>query len=201
VAVTEKDRPWKPISPQETAALLEGGPFLWWVAGGWAIDLFLGKQTRDHADIDISVSRNDALRVQGYLTGWQFFAVNPPGSLRPWKTGEVLEPPVHDIWCSRDPGCWELQLMLHEERSGKWIYRRNPEIHLPLHEAYRTGADGLRYLRPELQLLFKAKASRPKDHEDFARVWPMLDETQRSMLQDLIRREFPDGHPWLTPQG
>lgn len=196
--MNELDRPWKPLKPDEAGAILAGCPVPWWVAGGWALDLFLGHPTRDHADIDVAISRGDALQLQQHLTGWRLFAVDPPGNLRPWKRGELLEPPVHDLWCSRDPGFWELQLMLHEEDGGQWIYRRNPEIRLPLHEAYRMTPDGIRYIRPELQLLFKAKAPRPKDHQDFARVWPALAGAERTMLRDLLRREYPGGHSWLT---
>jgi len=31
----------------------------WCVAGGWAIDMFLGKQTRPHEDMEIVVLRRD----------------------------------------------------------------------------------------------------------------------------------------------
>lgn len=192
------DQPWKPLPPGEAAALLAGCPVLWWVAGGWALDLFLGHPTREHGDIDVGVSRSDALKVQQHLAGWRLFAVDPSRGLRPWADGEVLEPTVRDIWCRRGPDFWELQLMLHEESGGQWIFRRNPQIRLPLPEVYRTSAAGIRYLRPELQLLFKAKAARPKDHADFARLWPALARAQRSMLRDLLRREFPGGHPWLA---
>lgn len=31
--------------------------FPWYIAGGWSIDLFLGKKTREHKDMDIVVFR------------------------------------------------------------------------------------------------------------------------------------------------
>jgi hypothetical protein len=31
----------------------------WWIAGGWAVDLFLGEQTRVHDDVDVAVLRRD----------------------------------------------------------------------------------------------------------------------------------------------
>ncbi|MCL4541605.1 MAG: hypothetical protein M1396_04620 [Chloroflexi bacterium] len=31
----------------------------WFIAGGWAIDLFLGRQTRAHKDVEIAVLRQD----------------------------------------------------------------------------------------------------------------------------------------------
>ncbi|MGM7683701.1 nucleotidyltransferase domain-containing protein [Cytobacillus sp. Hm23] len=31
----------------------------WFIAGGWAIDLFIGKQTRPHHDLEIAIFRKD----------------------------------------------------------------------------------------------------------------------------------------------
>jgi hypothetical protein len=31
----------------------------WWVAGGWALDLVLGRKTRPHADLEISMLTGD----------------------------------------------------------------------------------------------------------------------------------------------
>ena len=45
-------------------------PGPWWVAGGWAIDLWLGTVTREHEDIEISIRRADEARVAPYCTGW-----------------------------------------------------------------------------------------------------------------------------------
>jgi len=39
--------------------LMHEYPRAWWVAGGWAIDLHLGHQSRAHQDIDIAVLRRD----------------------------------------------------------------------------------------------------------------------------------------------
>ncbi|MGH2458803.1 MAG: nucleotidyltransferase domain-containing protein [Chloroflexota bacterium] len=71
----------------------------WWIAGGWAIDLFVGRTTRHHDDIDVQIQRADQLAVQATLATWDLNAADPPGTLRPWKPGEVLPAHVHDIWC------------------------------------------------------------------------------------------------------
>ena len=39
----------------------------WWIAGGWAIDVYLGRQTREHADIDVSVLRADHRKLAALL--------------------------------------------------------------------------------------------------------------------------------------
>jgi hypothetical protein len=53
-------------------------------------------------------------------------------------------------------------------------------------------ADGVPYLAPEIQLLFKSKGLRPKDYEDARRVIPLLNEEQRAWL----RAHLPSGHEW-----
>jgi hypothetical protein len=47
---------WEPWHPLDFAARMEGADFPWFVAGGWAIDLFLGTRTRDHEDLEIAVA-------------------------------------------------------------------------------------------------------------------------------------------------
>jgi hypothetical protein len=45
----------------------------WWVAGGWALDLFLGKVTRAHKDLDIGIGRKNAAMAVAALSGWEMF--------------------------------------------------------------------------------------------------------------------------------
>jgi hypothetical protein len=54
---------WKPLSVAQTADIMDGLATNWWVAGGWAIDLFLGRQTRHHADTDVLVLYRDQAEV------------------------------------------------------------------------------------------------------------------------------------------
>ena len=44
-----------------------------------------------------------------------------------------------------------------------------PELRLPYAEVNRRDETGVPYLRPDLVLLFKAKAVRPRDQDDFDR--------------------------------
>lgn len=57
------DYNWKPLSVSEVKSLFKPFHLQWWIAGGWAIDLFLGEQTRPHDDIDILIRRDDQLEV------------------------------------------------------------------------------------------------------------------------------------------
>lgn len=60
-----------------------------------------------------------------------------------------------------------------------------------------TDTDGVPVIAPEVQLLFKARADRPKDTRDAEVVVPLLDASARRWLIDAVRRAHPDS-PWLA---
>lgn len=123
---------WEPLTPAEVARELGGLPCPWWIAGGWAIDLHLGRQSRTHADVDVLLLRPDQLSVQRHLAGWDLQAADPPGTLRPWVEGETLASEIHDIWCRRSPSSpWCLQLMIDDAEEDAWVYRRDARIRRP----------------------------------------------------------------------
>jgi hypothetical protein len=168
----------------------------WWLAGGYALELAAGHQWRDHGDIDVLLLRQDQLSAQRALAGWEWWAADPPGTLRPWQAGETLPPAVHDIWCRPAPGPWRIQVMLDESAGEDWISRRNPGIHRPIATLGHVSASGTPYLAPEIQLFYKAKGLRPKDEQDFAEVLPVLDAGQRNWLRVAVNSTCGD-HPWL----
>lgn len=51
--------PWEPMRPDEAAAVFDTLKVSWCSAGGWAIDVILGDQSRDHGDLDVLVLRRD----------------------------------------------------------------------------------------------------------------------------------------------
>ena len=87
--------------PEDGARLFQNLQQPWWVAGGWAIDMFLGKHTRPHVHLDIATLRRDQLAIQQYLCsrGWDLHMVMEPGVMRPWPEGELLDPSRHAVWC------------------------------------------------------------------------------------------------------
>ncbi|MFH7595542.1 amino acid transporter [Streptomyces racemochromogenes] len=168
----------------------------WWIAGGHAVELAAGRAWRPHDDIDVLLLRDDQHVVQEVLAGWEWWAADPPGSLRPWRAGEYLRPGVHDVWCRPAPGgSWRIQVMLDEGRDGQWVSRRDDGVRLPVAEIGAVSPDGIPYLRPEVQLYYKAKEPRPKDEQDFDAVLPLLDPGRRAWLADAITRTL-GPHPW-----
>jgi hypothetical protein len=197
---------WRPLIPSAIQSLFKDASFPWWIAGGWAIDLYLGHKTRHHEDIDVQVLRRDQSAVRRLLGTWDVQAAHPfeenhNWPFREWSPGTLLSPEVHDIWCR--PGAtepWALQLMVADSSNEDWLYRRDARIRRPLHTIGHRDAAGIPYLAPEIQLLFKAKAPRPKDEADFLVALSYLDLESRAWLAQSIRLLHPD-HPWLVSLG
>ena len=125
--------PWEPAALADVATLFSSVEVPWWVAGGYAIELAVGYSFRDHSDIDVLLLRRDQWVVQQLLPAWEWWAADPPGTLRPWQPGEILSAAVHDIWCRPRPsGPWRIQVMLDEAEGQDWISRRCAQVRRPI---------------------------------------------------------------------
>jgi len=192
---------WQPLRPHEIAALFTPRDVPWWIAGGWALDLFLGDQTRAHDDIDVQILRRDQGSIRAALQGWDVQGALP--SPRParwpfteWRLDEVLDPAIHDVWCRPRGGApWAVQLMIGESDGDDWIFRRDARVRRALGAIGRRTDAGIPYLAPEIQLLYKATDPRPKDEADFTRVAPRLDGDSRHWLRTALALSYP-GHKW-----
>ena len=185
----------------EASTLFEhsGKPF--WLAGGYAIDLFLGRETRAHEDLDLVIKRADQLSFQKALSGWDLKAADPPGSgsLVPWAKDHFYELPIHNIWCRRSENApWELELLFSEFEGAEWVYRRNKSIRGPLGNFGWQSEGGLMVIAPEIQLLYKSRSPRPKDLQDLENSLPKLSSQQKTSLRDWIALDSGSSHPWLN---
>jgi hypothetical protein len=107
-----------------------------------------------------------------------------------------LEEPIHDVWGRRSPGePWQIALLLNTSDSGVWTYRRDARIRRPVSELV-WDLDGIPYLAPEVQLLFKSRNPRPRDEQDFVDSLPLLSGQQRAWLRRSLELAQPD-HTWL----
>ena len=191
--------PWSPLSVGEAVALMQGLGAPWWVAGGWAIDLFLGRTTREHADIDIAILRSDQPAMARALAGWDI-QVAADGVLTPWRAGDWLEGGQrHQFWArpSRDEP-WALEILLEEGDRDRWVYRRDAAVSLPLAELGRATSDGAPYIAPQVALLYKAnRHDLAKNAADFEVAFPALSPGARAWLAQALTIAHP-GHPWVA---
>jgi hypothetical protein len=189
---------WRPLSVAELSVIFANCPFKWGLAGGYAIEQFLGRIVRAHEDIDLIVFRDDQLRLQDWLGDWLLYAADPPGVLRKWTNGEYLPFGIHDIWGYRfGSEAWQLQIMLAEAEGVEWYSRNNRAIR-GIRSALIVGYNGIPCIRVEVQLLYKAKSHRPKDDLDFQACLPHLDSEARTWLKEKLILLYPQGHSWLS---
>lgn len=189
------DPPWDARTPREVADRLAGVKPPWYIASGWALDLFVGEQTRDHDDVEIGVPIGRFGEIRAALPGYEWDVV---GDGKAWPLDSPAYDVMHQTW-ARDPatGIYKLDVFREPHDGDVWICRRSDEIRFPYADIIDRTADGIPFLRPEIVLLFKAKHAREKDDADFERVLPRLDRSQRSWLRDALGLVYP-GHRWLS---
>ncbi len=185
---------WDAWRPGEVARLLRDVDAPWYVTAGWALDLFRGRQTRDHDDLEIAVPTSGLAEIQRALSGCDLYAVG--GGLAHPLTPETLAE-HHQTWVrERATGLWRLDVMREPWDRHTWVFRRDARIRLPRDRVIAYTADGIPYARPEVALLYKAKNARPKDDDDFAGVLPLLDPGARRWLTGSLELVHA-GHRWL----
>lgn len=188
---------WDAWTPAEITRRLAGVTAPWYVAGGWALDLYPGGPRREHDDLEIGVPAERFAEIAAALPDCVFYVAGDE-QIVPYIPGGVAETAHHQTWgWDRTAARWRLDVFREPSADGQWVCRRDALIRLPYDRLILHNADGIPVLRPEVVLLFKAKAARPKDASDLAAVWPRLDATARAWLTWALARVHP-GHPWLT---
>lgn len=191
---------WQPLRPPDVAQMLAGVDVPWWIIGGWAVDAFT-RQPREHEDIDVSIFADDLPAVATRLSADYCLWSNVNGTIRPLRDPADLLEGCHQMWIRRDGDSpWLADLALHPRADGDWRSRRDERIRLPFDEAIFVADDGIRYLRPEIVLMMKARLDRPKDERDLAAILPLLEPDRRAWLQRTLEFIHP-GHPWLARVG
>ncbi|MEY2397366.1 MAG: 2-amino-4-hydroxy-6-hydroxymethyldihydropteridine diphosphokinase [Actinomycetota bacterium] len=173
------------VTPSDAAAWFAHWERTWAIAGGWAIELFVGHPVRVHADLDVAIARADASALRAFLEPeWELFSAHR-GRLSVWD-GELRPDGGHQLWCRRRGGAlWEFEVVFEDIRNGVLHYRRDPAITVPMTDAIAFTDDGVPYLAPELQLLYKSAHPRARDEIDFAAAAPRLPVAERERLNAL----------------
>lgn len=181
---------------REVAEVMTDFDRTWVLCGGWAVDSWVGRQTREHVDVDLAVFHDDQVALRDYLAdGWLLNGHDEldDSGTEQW-TGRRLGFPSH-VHARTDAFNLDFQLELRD--GDDWVLREHPRLALPLARIVRPSPWGLPTLAPEAVLLYKAAGEiRPHDQADFDALLPMLDRGQRGWLQDAIVPHGP-AHPWL----
>jgi hypothetical protein len=160
----------------------------WALCGGWAVDMWLGRVTREHGDIDFAVFRHEQGLFFEQLADWRLVAHETDEADHNvlWD-GHDLAFPSH-LHADRqiEP---VRELVVNERGEGSWILCAAPLVALPLARFAIPGPFRLPVVAPEAALYYKMLADRrPQDDLDITNLMPLLDEEQRSWLTQVTRR-------------
>ena len=187
--------PWQPETPAGVLDLLREAPFVWWVAGGWSLELG-DAPARRHEDVDVVVLRRDLDAVRDQLADWHIWE-NDSGWLRALLPGAPAHDRPEQWWVRRDAWSpWIMDMLITPTDGDDWLFKKDHRVRRPLGELVRLGSDGVPYQVPEVGLLYKAFLDRPKDVGDLERCWPVLDEAARAWLREAVALALP-GSSWV----
>jgi hypothetical protein len=178
------------------ADFMDGFPAPWFIAGGWAIDLFVGRTTREHQRLSIAALREDHLALREHFEGWTVL-VQQGGLTTDWPPGETLPPPVVAGRAQRpkgDPAT--IRFHLHPSGHGRWLWMRDRMIGLPLSRLGGRTPEGYPFLAPEIVLLEKSLSKGKKHEQDFRVALGSMSGQSKIWLRDALRTVDP-AHPWL----
>lgn len=204
----------------EARDLLDGSGIQWAVCGGFALDLFLGRPTRVHGDLDLAVPEEDRARIERFMQGegWHVYEFRGQGRLRRLHRDTRSET-GRNLMCVRE-GCglvtfWpcdEPGMVLHSWHSEgiqelnymEFLFHERADGMLLAGHDVRAGLDrailqrdGVPFFAPELVLLLKAaQPDRAANLADFEAAFPALEAERRGWFLRALRSLYPAGHPW-----
>lgn len=188
---------WQAWSPAEAAQHLRRAGLTdipWYVAGGWAVDLHIGRITREHEDLEVAIPRACFGAWRAALSAYRLYDVGV-GRVRELGPAAVPDPANHQVWL-RDGDVWRMDTFLESGDARTWVCHRDARIRVPFDDAVTHNPEGLPYLRPQFVLMGKAKHRRPKDEADLVTLLPTLDLAARRWLAAALSTVHP-GHPWI----
>ena len=193
------------------------------LCGGHAIDLFLGRKTRPHKDLDVVVYWEDRDTLVQYMLnqGWDIY--EPCGAENLHKINDVSDQKRNrsNIWCvkssnqhytftehendmyavdfdnSEQMELDYIEFLFNTRTDRYFLYARNHDIKLAYSKAILKVKD-IPYLAPEIVLLYKSTAADDTDYQlDFNNASKEMNVKQLTWLKKSLFVMFPQGHKWL----
>lgn len=188
---------WAPLSPTELAEQMRGFDRPWWIVGGWAIEAATGFR-REHEDTDMSILARDVPAFAEFMKGRWHVWNNVGGILHPLgERWPDVDDPRSQLWLrasAKDP--WIVDIPLTPDANGLWTNKFLEGHTAAVEDVTWVAEDRIRYLLPEIVLVYKARLRRAKDEPDFAATLPTLTEHRRQWMREALGSVAPD-HPWI----
>ena len=118
--------PWSPLPVAAVHEVFRSAPFRWFIAGGHALELALGRSWRSHDDLDVGVCRKDLALLHRHLSDWVQVAAR--GALSRWD-GRLLSEDrgENNIWARRGAAHpWAFDIVVSGGDEDAWWSRRDP---------------------------------------------------------------------------
>jgi hypothetical protein len=181
---------WDVLEPAAGALAFEGVGVPWWVCGGWALERYTAVRA-PHDRLVVGVFSDDVPALRAHFAGAEVWAVTDDFAER---APAELPPDVTRLWIRARPDTpWQLDVRLTRRWRGEWVFPLDPTVTFPLDDV--TWVDGgVRYLNPEMVLLFRSGRVRHAADLDSTLPWLRADARERLFTE---LRKLDPFHPWL----
>ena len=204
-------------------SILAGQTFEYAVCGGYAIDLFLGYESRKHGDIDIMAFWSDRDKIIKYMQNLDYEVYEMLGGGKGFHITDIrtqykvknnifcckkdcelvrfYESDEKDIYVIDFERVWQSKLnfvefIFNEKRDGDFLYSRNNAIKRNLKETILYNKN-IPYLAPEICLLYKSTdTAREGYQQDYELAVKRMSEEQKNWFEQALMVMNPNGHKW-----
>ncbi len=204
--------------------LLKNNGFEYAICGGHALDIYLGKITRPHGDIDLSAYWEDRNKIISLMQtqGWLVYEAMGGGMVHLITDTDDQKFIKLNIFCVKESCLFfhiepagnniyrfkfdhteqtsldYIEFLFNERTDNDFVYSENQDIRLRLSKAVLF-QDDIPYFAPELALLYKSTdLKRNENRQDFESVFPYLPGDSKEWLRKALITAFPDGHEWIA---
>ena len=208
---------------EEVNVLLKGQDFSYAICGGFALDLFLGYESRVHGDIDVLAFWEDREAIITYMQhkGFLVYEMLGGGKVHRITDIQMQEKLRKNIFCCTEDcelvrlydteeqdvfwldfqhtGLSKLnyiEFLFNEKTEKEFVYVRDSRVKRVLDKAVLE-KNGVPYLAPELCLLFKSTdIEREGYQQDYELTVERLSPEQRAWFENAMELLYPEGHRW-----
>jgi hypothetical protein len=161
----------------------------WFIAGEWAIDLFLNDETQVHNDIEIGIYRKNQMQLFRFFDKQRKYYIDNRNTFgkhekHEWNK-EYLQFPIHEIYIRYEES--EIEVLLNEKDSDNWIYGKNSKVRLDEKKVIQFTENEIPYLCPEIILFQKIEDIGIKAIDNTSKIIIKMNDSQRNWLMENIK--------------
>lgn len=209
---------------EEAVELLNDLNIEYAICGGFAIDLFLGYESRKHGDIDIMAYWNDrntiilSMQSKGYhvyemlgggrahhitdINNQQYKKKNIFCSTSDCELVHLMPTEEKDIYSIDFYHIGQtklnfLEFLFNDKDENCFLYARNNSIKRDMNKAILQN-ENISYLSPELLILYKSTDTEREGYQqDFELANSKMNTEQKEWLHNSLKIMYPEGHKWM----